>query len=202
MNSSTPQKGRFQLLSLSPSSPPGLAGRLVTRLRRLWAKDPVAGYSRRKLPRDILLVSAWASRERLVNSAFDLVSYLPSPLGVVMVDYMPEPREWSSGLLGKRKVQEQLLSVRDLLAQSFVDVAVVCPALAVEIVLERSGVLEIRSGKWNESRIVGVLEHSGLIETAHLHDRPAWAEPGTILEQDRDRLRQFRTGLELSMVAD
>ena len=137
-----------------------------------------------------------------MSSAFNLVSFLPSPLGVVMVDYAPQPREWSSKLLGRRRVLEQLMTVRDLLAESFVDVAVVCPALAVEVVLERSGVLEIRSGSWNESRITGVLEDSGLVAAPHLHDRPAVAEPKTQEPETQHRLREFRHALSLERVED
>lgn len=116
----------------------------------------------------------------------DAVRALPGTLGLVIVDLCEPPREWIGGNLTRVQVLEGLLALRDLLGQGAMDVAVFSSGEGVEIFLDRSGVLEIRTGGSWEPRARSLLESRGFRWVSTFPDSPAEnVRPATPLTRER-----------------
>jgi hypothetical protein len=100
----------------------------------------------------------------MTQVAFDIVRTLPSPMGLVLVEYRPGPREWTSSYLGRRRTLSALMSIRDLLGVAGMDVAVVSPPLGLEVIMDHLGILEVRTGAWNEALVRGAFSRAGYVE--------------------------------------
>lgn len=154
------------------------------RPRRQDAINPGAFQVSHPRPR-VLLFRASAPQPQLTQMAMNLVRRMPSPMGLVLVEYRPAPREWTSAYLGRRRTLSALVKIRDLLGRSGLDVAVVSPPLGVEVIVDHLGALEIRTGEWNEALVRTAFQETGFVE-----DRgSAWEDPEVpaVWEPDPER---------------
>jgi hypothetical protein len=106
-------------------------------------------------------VTARGSRIQVTQILLDGLCAVPGPWGLVVVELGNRPREWVARSLPRSRVLEGLVTLRDLLADGGMDVAVFSADHGIEIFLDRWGVLEIRTGGWWEPRMRALLESRG-----------------------------------------
>ena len=114
--------------------------------------------------KDVLLFQAYAPQPHMTQLALDMVRRFPSPMGLVLVEYRPGPREWLSSYLGKGRTLGALVKIRDLLGASAFDIAVVSPPLGLEVIIDHLGILEVRTGAWNEVLVRSIFSEAGFEE--------------------------------------
>jgi hypothetical protein len=126
----------------------------------------------------------------------DCVRALPGPLGIVIVDLGESPREWVGNSLSRVQILEGLLALRDLLGQGAMDVAVFSSEEGVELFLDRSGTLEIRTGGWWEPRARSLLEGRGFRWVSSL--APTWSTaPVPLTPEARERINAVCAFLDM-----
>jgi len=137
-----------------------------------------------------------------IQTVLDGIRYLPGPLGLVLVEVGPPPREWVASSLPQARVLEALMALRDVWGQGHVDLAVHSRRHGVEIFLDRYGTLEFRMESWLEPRIRSLLERRGFQKVTRLSVLPASAPtPIEWTEGHADRLRGVRSGLAMRPAA-
>jgi hypothetical protein len=108
---------------------------------------------------------------------------------MVLVEVKPTPREWIVTSVPRPRILESLLSIRDLLGQGYIDLAVFSQRHGVEVFLDRLGTLEIRSGAWFEPRLRALFESQGFQETPRLSVLPQREAPIEWIEEHEARVK-------------
>jgi hypothetical protein len=121
--------------------------------------DPRPGFTAQLVAGGVRQFTARADQPLISLLFLDCIRALPGSLGMVIVDLGEMPQEWVGGGLSRFQVLEGLLALRDLLGKPGMDVAVFSPSEGVEVFLDRSGSLEIRTGGSWEPRARSLLEH-------------------------------------------
>jgi hypothetical protein len=102
--------------------------------------------------------SARGEHPQVTQLLLDAVRAIPGSFGVAIVELGESPREWVGTGVLRAEALEGILALRDLLGRGSLDLAVFSSSEGVEIYLDRTGLLEIRtSGTW-EPRARSLLE--------------------------------------------
>ena len=117
---------------------------------------------------------------------------------MVLVDVGGPPREWATPSVPRPAVQEGLLSLRDLLGNGLLDIAVFSSREGVEVYLDRFGTLEIRIGSWDEPRLRSLLERKGFRRVARLSVLPP--SPGGMTRWTPENRQRFDVAQEFLAV--
>jgi hypothetical protein len=141
----------------------------------------------RQEDRDIRFLTARGDQPRITQVFLEAVQELSGPLGLVIVE-VQRVREWVVSEVPRSRVLAGLVSLRDLLGQGPIDVAVFSTPMAMEIFLDRWGNLEVRAGTWIEPRLRAILGHHGFREVPHLSTLPSQPAPSMPSHVYRDRL--------------
>jgi hypothetical protein len=173
----------------------GLWGRVLGRKPRAEADPQVSQYEVQCQSKGIILVRARGPQAQLAQVVFGLIQQFPSPLGLVLVEYRPQPREWLSAYMSRGRTLEALFRIRDLLGNAPMDLAIVSPPLGVEIIVDHLGVLEIRAAEWNEAMFRKALDDAHFSESPSLGRTPEQEPPHWRIHQER--IRQFVVELRL-----
>ena len=107
--------------------------------------------------------SARGEHPRVTQLLLDAVRAIPGSLGVAIVEIGDSPREWVGSGVSRAEVLESVLALRDLLGRGSLDLAVFSSHEGVEIYLDRTGLLEIRTGGTWEPRARSLLESQHFI---------------------------------------
>lgn len=146
-----------------------------------------ARFSVRLEDRDIRFLTARGDQPRVTQVLLEAVRELSGPLGLVIVE-VQRVREWVVSAVPRARVLGGLVTLRDLLGQGPIDVAVFSTPMATEIFLDRWGNLEVRAGTWLEPRLRAILEYHGFREVPHLSTLPSQPAPTMPAHLYRDRL--------------
>lgn len=119
-------------------------------------------------------------------------------LGLILVEYTPEPKEWVAPSLNRTAVLSALVGVRDLLGTGCVDTALHSYDQAIEVFVDRCGLLEIRTGQWHEPQIRGLLEAAGFEETERVSTIPERPPRLELSAETRLRVASLIQALELT----
>jgi hypothetical protein len=124
------------------------------------------------------------------------ITVVPGSLGIVIVEATPVAREWLAPTVKRSRILEALLSIRDLLGQGHLDIAVFSPRHGVEFFLDRFATLEIRTGSWLEPRFRAMLEAKEFRYVARLPVLPEDPRVAEWTEEDRVRVARAREALK------
>jgi len=140
--------------------------------------------------------SARGDHPRVTQLLLDAVRAIPGSLGVALVELGESPREWVGTGVSRGEVLESVLALRDLLGRGSLDLAVFSSHEGVEIYLDRTGLLEIRtSGTW-EPRARSLLEAQHFTWAPRL---PEALNPGPTNAAARERIQAVAEFLTLRL---
>ena len=131
----------------------------------------------------------------ITGLVFSLLEDFGGPLGMVVVEHRDRSREWVARDLERGRVIQALMTLRDLLGRGVLDLALFSSTHALEVFLDQWGTLEIRTGVWNEPRIIATLEVAGFERVDHVSPVPA--EGRVEHEWSADATHRVRTIREL-----
>ena len=178
--------------SFSSSSPGGWPT-WFSRLSRSSEPEPSV-YSVRTEESGLRFIRARGGQPRITSVLLEAVRAMPGNHGMVLVELRPSPREWIVTSVSRPRVLESLLSIRDLLGQGHIDLAVFSRRHGVEVFLDRFGTLEIRSGAWFEPRLRALFESRGFQQTPRLSVLPRHEAPIEWIEEHEARVRAVIDG--------
>lgn len=104
---------------------------------------------------------ARGSSETIADVFLEGIRALAGPLGIVLSTTAPPLREWSAPFLGRAKVLEALMRIRDRLGVSGLDLGVHSEQDGIELALDRFGTLEGRSVPGGLEALGNALEGRG-----------------------------------------
>jgi hypothetical protein len=163
----------------------------LPRLSRRSKVAPAPAYSSRTESNGSRHLLVRGDAGRLTKLLLDVIQETPAPLGIALVEYRAEePVEWVSSGLDRGTVLEGILSVRDLVGRGAVDLAVFSQIQGLELFLDRLGILEIRTGAWNEPRLISVLDRLGFHRVPRVSLASGDLDPGAA-PWDEESLRRF-----------
>jgi hypothetical protein len=158
--------------------------------------EPHPGFTAQIVTGGVRQFCARGGQSLIFMSLMDCVRALPGPLGVVMVELGDTPRESVGNGITRGQILEGLLALRDLFGQGALDVAVFSSEEGVELYLDRSGTLEIRTGGWWEPRARSLLEARGFRWVSDL--APQWStSPVPLTLEARERVAAVCAFLDL-----
>ena len=128
--------------------------------------------------------SARGEHPRVTQLLLDAVRAIPGTLGVAIVELGESPREWVGTGVARAEVLESVLALRDLLGRGTLDLAVFSSHEGVEIYLDRTGLLEIRTGGTWEPRARSLLEAQHFVWAPRLPEALGH-EPANVAARDR-----------------
>lgn len=173
--------------------------------RRLFGRtDPVAPPPRFHVHGEAS--GAWTLTARgdgiqVSQVGIEVVRFMSPPLGIAMVEYRDRPREWVAPSVERGRVLEAFVGLRDLLGCGGFDLAVFSPTETLELFIDRSGLMEIRTGSWNEPKLRSILTACGFLETLHVPTLPVSRRAGFEWTPDQDRrVRRIHESLALQPV--
>jgi len=138
--------------------------------------------------------SARGEHPRVTQLLVDAIRAIPGTLGVAIVELGDSPREWVGTGVSRGEVLEGMLALRDLLGRGSFDFAAFSSSEGVEIYLDRTGLLEIRtSGTW-EPRARSLLEAQKFVWAPRL---PEALSSGPVNATARDRIQAVAEFLAL-----
>ena len=153
-------------------------------------------YSVSRQEDDVRFFTARGDHPRVTQILLEGIGVVPGSWGIVVVEVTPVAREWLAPSVSRPRVLEALLSIRDLLGQGHVDIAVFSPEHGVEFFLDRFATLEIRTGSWLEPRFRALLEAKEFRYESRLPVLPKAPRVAEWTEEDRLRLARARDALK------
>ena len=129
--------------------------------------------------------SARGEHPRVTQLLLDAIRSIPGTLGVAIVELGDSPREWVGTGVSRAEVLEGMLALRDLLGRGSLDFAAFSSSEGVEIYLDHTGLLEIRTGGTWEPRARSLLEAQKFVWAPRL---PEALSSGPVNAAARDRI--------------
>jgi hypothetical protein len=120
--------------------------------------EPQACFTSMLMAGGVRQFSARGEHPRVTQLLLDAVRAIPGSFGVAIVELGDSPREWVGTGVLRGEALEAILALRDLLGRGSMDLAVFSSSEGVEIYLDRTGLLEMRTGGTWEPRARSLLD--------------------------------------------